>query len=295
MSTQLDSTTLDTRHTDAINCIAFDFYGHKMATCSTDNSIKIYERSAGDTIDSSSIYDWHETSSIAHEKPVWATTWAHPECGTILAVVGFDGPVYIYQHKENNWQEIAQLPEAKDPVTYIEFAPPQFHHICRKSTDIHPNNIVLCLAALSQDGNVRFYIANMGIRGNRDYDIAIDDTWSISMNPISEGEHHDLRAFSWSKSWNSQQYPLIAVGCCCKNEKRKQESDRNQCVNRLKVYSFCKNKLPQQQPPWVQIKFENVAKLKISQNSAQMGENNKIFYSLENKLLLLSQFWHFHQ
>ena len=113
-----------TNHLDSINWIEYDYYGHKLVTCSTDTTVRIYERDKRgyDTDDEDEMEEclgWTEISCIKHEKPVRAASWAHPECGTQLALTGFEGPVFIYSQDSKQWNENQQINDAKEPVTYI--------------------------------------------------------------------------------------------------------------------------------------------------------------------------------
>lgn len=216
-----------TNHTDSINCIAYDYYGHKLVTCSTDTTVRIYERDKrlededDDDDDCEEVLGWTEISCIQHEKPVWAASWAHPECGTQLALTGFEGPVIIYCQDSKQWNEIQQINDAKEPVTYIEFAPPQFNYYleqrCNKSENIGvpEKSIKLCLATLSQDGKCRFY-ATSAQKGESAGGKAVSDKAQLEHWPdwdINIGESNNLRTLSWSRSWNSEQEPLLAIGC----------------------------------------------------------------------------------
>jgi len=199
-------------------------------TCSTDTTVRIYERDKrledeDDDDDAEEILGWTEISCIQHEKPVWAASWAHPECGTQLALTGFEGPVIIYCQDSNQWNETQQINDAKEPVTYIEFAPPQFNYYleqrCNKS-EHHPlpenfsiKSIKLCLATLSQDGKCRFY-ATSAQKGESAGGKSASDKPQLYPWPdwdINVGESNNLRTLSWSSSWNSEQKPLLAISC----------------------------------------------------------------------------------
>ena len=55
--------SVDTQHNDMIHDSQFDYYGRKLATCSSDRSIKIFEVSGELCQQSATILD--------HEGPVW--------------------------------------------------------------------------------------------------------------------------------------------------------------------------------------------------------------------------------
>lgn len=68
----------------------------RMATCSSDQTLKIWE-----------INDKHQwvvsSSWKAHSGSIWRVSWAHPEFGCVLASASFDRTVGKFYH----------------PVTYI--------------------------------------------------------------------------------------------------------------------------------------------------------------------------------
>ena len=64
----------DTQHSAMVHDAQLDFYGKRLATCSSDRSIKIYDLDAGG----------QRTLSAdlrIHNGPVWAVAWAHPRFG----------------------------------------------------------------------------------------------------------------------------------------------------------------------------------------------------------------------
>lgn len=74
--------TVDTGHEDMIHDAEMDYYGLKLATCSSDNSVKIFDLKNG-------------TQSLVtvlkgHIGPVWQVAWAHPKFGNLLASCSYD-------------------------------------------------------------------------------------------------------------------------------------------------------------------------------------------------------------
>ncbi len=64
---------VDTQHEDLVHDAQLDYYGCKLATSSSDRTIKIYNVSE----------DASELSATlqGHEGPVWQVSWAHPKFG----------------------------------------------------------------------------------------------------------------------------------------------------------------------------------------------------------------------
>eukprot|EP00959_Pyramimonas_sp_CCMP1952_P078316 1637226-Pyramimonas_sp.AAC.1 len=71
-----------------------DYYGKRLATCSSDRTIKIFNV-AGDA-------HVHLADLIGHEGPVWQIGWAHPKFGHVLASASFDRRVIIWKETQEN-------------------------------------------------------------------------------------------------------------------------------------------------------------------------------------------------
>jgi protein transport protein SEC13 len=76
-----------------------DYYGRRLATCSSDRTIKIFEIS-GDS--RTPVADLR-----GHEGPVWQISWAHPKFGTLLASCSFDHKVIIWRESpDGQWSQV---------------------------------------------------------------------------------------------------------------------------------------------------------------------------------------------
>jgi WD40 repeat protein len=117
-------------HRDLIHDVAFDFYGSRMATCSSDQTIKIFDkcdppvegkgwRKSAEfrvrvclcvsvpmpairlSLDGHHEKCFHKMISLrscqAHNGAVWRICWAHPEFGQILASCSLDHCVTIWE------------------------------------------------------------------------------------------------------------------------------------------------------------------------------------------------------
>eukprot|EP00501_MAST-03F_sp_TOSAG23-6_P000593 GSMAST32.ASY1.ANO1.614.1 assembled CDS len=127
------------QHDDFIHDVAYDFYGKRLATCSSDRTIKIWEQ----------VYNggWVlQASWKAHTSSVWQLAWANPVFGQVLASCSYDRTVTIWEEQEGilSWKQKAQLVDSKESVNTIEFA---------------PRHLGLKLATGSSDGYVRVYEA----------------------------------------------------------------------------------------------------------------------------------------
>lgn len=108
--------TIETGHEDIIHDAEMDYYGLRLATCSSDQSVKIYNLKNG-------------TQLIAdlkgHYGPVWQIAWAHPKFGSLLASCSYDRKVIIW--KENNdWQKFYEYTNHDSSVNSVAWAPHEF-------------------------------------------------------------------------------------------------------------------------------------------------------------------------
>ncbi|KAK9373136.1 WD40-repeat-containing domain protein [Lipomyces chichibuensis] len=106
-------------HNDVIHDAVLDYYGKRLATCSSDKTIKIFE------IDG----DNHKLIETlqGHEGPVWQVSWAHPKFGVILASCSFDGKVLIWREDESTktWSNISQHATHTESVNSVQWSPPE--------------------------------------------------------------------------------------------------------------------------------------------------------------------------
>ncbi|KAJ7074974.1 WD40-repeat-containing domain protein [Mycena belliarum] len=147
-------------HSDLVTDASYDFYGLRLATCSLDQRIKVWQ--LDETNGSWAVEDdWK-----AHDAAVSKLSWAHPEFGTIIASASFDRTVKVWEQaalpvsqgpavngsatanntnanaSTSRWIERAVLPEARGTVRAVEFSP---HHFGLK------------IASISSDNHLRIY------------------------------------------------------------------------------------------------------------------------------------------
>jgi len=126
--------SIDTKHEDMIHDVQLDYYGKRLATCSSDRIIKIFDVTPDQT--------QHQLSAHfqAHEGPVWQVAWAHPKFGSILASCSYDRRVCVWKEMQpQQWTQVYMYEGHQSSVNSISFA---------------PHELGLKLATASADGTV---------------------------------------------------------------------------------------------------------------------------------------------
>lgn len=134
-----------TGHADLVHDISYDFYGRHVATCSSDQQIKVFK------LDKDS-NEWEPSDSWkAHDSSVVSLDWAAPEFGRIIASASYDKTIKLWEEDPDapemsgkRWQKLCTLNDATGPLYCIKFA---------------PSHLGLRLGALGNDGILRIYDA----------------------------------------------------------------------------------------------------------------------------------------
>ncbi|KAL9590350.1 MAG: hypothetical protein Q9203_000870 [Teloschistes exilis] len=102
-------------HDDMIHDAVLDYYGRRLATCSSDKTIKIFE------IDGEN----HKLTETlrGHEGAVWCVSWAHPKYGNILASSSYDGKVLIWREQNAQWSKVADFHHHNASVNIVNWSP----------------------------------------------------------------------------------------------------------------------------------------------------------------------------
>lgn len=183
-----ESQTISTEHRDLIHDIAYDYYGQRFATCSSDQTIKVWEKPANET-EYKVVSSWK-----AHAGSVWRLSWAHPEFGQILASCSFDRTVSVWEevmatsptsNSSVRWVRRTNLVDSRTNVTNCKFG---------------PKNLGLVLATTSADGFIRIYEAP---------DFLNLSQWTLQHEIDCK---QSLSCLSWNDSLYRLHNPLIAVG-----------------------------------------------------------------------------------
>lgn len=180
--------SIPTEHKDIIHDVSFDFYGRRMATCSSDHTVKIWD-----------LYDNGEWVCKAdwktHSGSVWKVTWAHPEFGQVIATCSFDRTAVVWEEqvgevstsshgRANQWIQRASLVDSSNSVTDLKFS---------------PKHLGLLLAMCYKDGVVRIYEAP---------DVMNLSHWSVQH--VINCKLASASCISWNPSRSHA--PMLAVG-----------------------------------------------------------------------------------
>ncbi|KAJ3306228.1 epoxide hydrolase, soluble (sEH) [Kappamyces sp. JEL0829] len=182
---------LESGHQDLIHCLAYNYYGNRIATCSSDQKVKVFDRAEAKS-------SWTcDDSWKAHDSSVLKVTWSHPEFGQLLATCSFDRTIRIWEEVESEplmsgrrWQERAKLGHARGTIQDIEFA---------------PNHLGLKLACCAADGILRIYEAMDPMNVSS---WALTDDFEIS---AAGREPEGQFCLSWCPSRLLP--PMLVVGC----------------------------------------------------------------------------------
>ncbi|KAK3820309.1 MAG: WD40 repeat-like protein [Benniella sp.] len=107
--------SLETQHEDMVHDAQYDYYGKRLATCSSDKTIKIFDVEGEN----------HRLAETlrGHDGPVWQISWAHPKFGCILASCSYDGKVFVWREQNGQWARIKEHVSHTASVNSVAWAP----------------------------------------------------------------------------------------------------------------------------------------------------------------------------
>lgn len=136
-----------------------DYYGTRLATCSSDKSVKVFDIRNGT----------HKPLAVlsGHDGPVWQVAWAHPMFGSVLASCSYDRKVIVWMETGGTWAKAYEFSDHDSSVNSICWAPHEFG---------------LMLACASSDGAVSVFTAT----GDGTWDSKkINNAHTIGCNAVS--------------------------------------------------------------------------------------------------------------
>ncbi|KAL3144656.1 hypothetical protein ABBQ38_001787 [Trebouxia sp. C0009 RCD-2024] len=123
----------ETGHADTVHDVQLDYYGRKLATASSDRTIKVFDVT-GDQLTPL-------TTLHGHDGPVWQVSWSHPKFGNLLASCSFDNSIMIWKEQQDgSWM----------PVYTTDSS---LHSASVNSVAFAPHELGLKVAAASSDGS----------------------------------------------------------------------------------------------------------------------------------------------
>uniref|UniRef100_A0A8C4PX67 Protein SEC13 homolog n=1 Tax=Eptatretus burgeri TaxID=7764 RepID=A0A8C4PX67_EPTBU len=110
--------SVETSHEDMIHDAQMDYYGNRLATCSSDRTVKIFNiRDGAQTL----VAHLH-----GHDGPVWQVAWAHAMYGSVLASCAYDRKVIIWQEGKHEWEKIHEYKGHDSSVNSVSWGPSEF-------------------------------------------------------------------------------------------------------------------------------------------------------------------------
>lgn len=179
--------TVDTCHEDMIHDAQMDYYGTRLATCSSDRSLRVFDVRNG------------QQTLIAelkgHEGPVWQVCWGHPMYGSLLASCSYDRKVFIWKETNGTWGKLYEYSNHDSSVNSVAWAPHEFG---------------LMLACGSSDGCISI-ISSTG-DGNWDSK-KINNAHTIGCNAVSWGPAIQPSALLDQSGAQKTVRRLVSGGC----------------------------------------------------------------------------------
>lgn len=173
--------SIDTQHNDMVHDAQLDYYGIKLATCSSDKTVKVFNVAKDQEVS-------HVITLGGHEGPVYEVAWAHPKFGSILASSSFDGSVLLHRetHPSGSWDLVHAHRMHESSVNSISYAPHEYG---------------LILAAGSSDGKVSVITHKE------------DDSWEVAHFQDNKLGVNSVSFAPYSSNPDKKEMRLVVGGC----------------------------------------------------------------------------------
>jgi protein transport protein SEC13 len=150
-----------------------DYYGKRLATCSSDRTIKVFDVDPS-TGTATATAAQKGVTLTGHTGPVWQVAWAHPKYGSILASCSYDGKVLI-------WKETATGSAAASNKTWTTIKEHNLHNASVNSVSWAPHELGAIVACASSDGR----ISVLTFKNDGTWDASLFTAHSIGCNAVS--------------------------------------------------------------------------------------------------------------
>ncbi|KAF7458182.1 hypothetical protein HWI79_1241, partial [Cryptosporidium felis] len=111
--------TFDTGHSGPVHDTQLDYYGRRLATASSDHTIRIFDVSADQPTFLAELR--------GHEGPVWQVCWAHPTFGSVLVSCSYDKKVLVWKETQRaRWEIVYSCDDFSSSINGVCWCPWDF-------------------------------------------------------------------------------------------------------------------------------------------------------------------------
>ena len=96
-----------------------NYYGTRLATCSSDHLVKIFEIKPNGQ-------SFLMAELVGHDGPVWQVNWAHPDFDNVLASCSHDRKAIVWREVNGKWQKTYEYNQHDASVNSICWAPKEY-------------------------------------------------------------------------------------------------------------------------------------------------------------------------
>jgi len=145
-------TSFDTGHTDIIHDAQIDYYGKRLATASSDRTIRIFN------VDTRTLI----TELRGHEGPVWQVAWCHPKFGNMLASCGYDRKVIIWKEIDSTWSTAYTYDKHTLSVNSVAWGPSEMEE-CTLACASSDNHVSILTLSANTWKEQKFFAHKVGV------------------------------------------------------------------------------------------------------------------------------------
>ncbi|CAM9265885.1 unnamed protein product [Sphacelaria rigidula] len=176
--------TIETQHDDMIHDTQLDYYGKRLATASSDRTIRVFEIIGDNQPAQSQVIR-------GHEGPVWQVAWSHPKFGVLLASCSYDGTAIIHRESPpGTWSTVHKHDRHQSSINSIAWA---------------PQELGLILACASSDGRVSI----LTHQDNDEWHSTFIQHTKLGCNAVSWAPHVSVGSREGGK-----EYMRLVTGSC---------------------------------------------------------------------------------